>query len=352
MEKDAYVTASRIRLNSNDHCVGGAGIPAIGIVGGDKDAGCEGGDPRRSSGGTCEVTSCIGDGGGVSVGRAAGRNAGLYDPAFEHDSCGIALVVDLHGRKSRRIVDSGLTALEHLSHRGATGAEEETGDGAGILVQMPHRFLRAQEELCIGGREEGTYACGLVSLPRDESAAQEAIATFTGLATEESLQVLGWRNVPTDPSQLGAGARDAMGTFYQVAVSYRGDNGPKMANDAESRLALDRMSFCLRKRAEHAIDGLYISSLSCRTIVYKGMLTAHQLAGFYPDLLDERFESAVALVHSRFSTNTFPSWPLAHPYRYIAHNGEINTLTGNRNWMRARSTYWEHSLEISREAWG
>lgn len=338
MKKDAYVTASRIRLNSNDHCVGDAGAPAVAIGGIDNGTGCDGGDPHKSGGDRCGALTSIGDGGGVSVDRAAGRNAGLYNPAFEHDSCGIALVVDLHGRKSRRIVDSGLTALKHLSHRGATGAEEATGDGAGILVQMPHRFLQAQEELSIGGREEGTYACGLVNLPRDESAVREAIAAFTDLATEESLQVLGWRKVPTDPSQLGASARDAMGTFYQVAVSYLSDNGPKMVNNAESRLTLDRMSFCLRKRAEHAIDGLYISSLSCRTIVYKGMLTAHQLAGFYPELLDERFESAVALVHSRFSTNTFPSWPLAHPYRYIAHNGEINTLTSNRNWMRARES--------------
>ncbi|MHB8263170.1 MAG: glutamate synthase large subunit [Acidimicrobiales bacterium] len=276
------------------------------------------------------------DNGGVAT--------GLYDSAFEHDSCGIALVVDVYGRKSHEIVENGLTALEHLAHRGATGAEEETGDGAGILVQMPHRFLRAQKELNITEREEGTYACGLVNLPRDESAAQKAIAGFEDLANEESLHVLGWRSVPTDPSSLGSSAADAMGTFWQVAVAYSGSdvmgaaNGINGEKGTEQRLALDRMSFCLRKRAEHAIDGIYIPSLSCRTIVYKGMLTAHQLVDFYPDLSDERFESAIALVHSRFSTNTFPSWPLAHPYRYVAHNGEINTLTGNRNWMRARES--------------
>ena len=257
---------------------------------------------------------------------------GLYDPAFEHDACGIALVADLHGRRSHALVGQALSALEHLAHRGASGAEAATGDGAGILVQVPHRFLQA--ELSVDLPEPGAYAAGMVFLPTDPDDADKARRRIEELAAEEHLAVLGWRPVPVDPSGIGASALRTMPSFEQVVVA-RADGAPAAAAGVPDALALDRLAFCLRKRVEHEV-GVYVPSLSARTMVYKGMLTPGQLAGFYPDLGDERFESALALVHSRFSTNTFPSWPLAHPYRYLAHNGEINTLRGNRNWMRAR----------------
>jgi glutamate synthase (NADPH/NADH) large chain len=254
--------------------------------------------------------------------------APLYDPAFEHDACGIALVADLQGRRSHRLVGQALTALEHLAHRGATGAEVATGDGAGILVQVPHRFLAGPGGLDLP--EPGGYAVGMVFLPTDGDDAAKARRRTEELAAEEGLVVLGWRDVPNEPSSLGASARRAMPRLAQVVVA------PRVADPSEDRLGLERLAFCLRKRVEHEVHGVYVASLSSRTLVYKGMLTGHQLAELYPDLSDPTFESGLALVHSRFSTNTFPSWPLAHPYRYLAHNGEINTLRGNRNWMRAR----------------
>ena len=259
---------------------------------------------------------------------------GLYDPAFEHDACGIALVADLHGRRSHTLVRQAVTALEHLAHRGATGAEAATGDGAGILTQMPHRFLSA---VIPGGLPEpGTYAAGMVFLPTDTDDAAKAEHRMAELAAEESLRVVAWRDVPVESTSLGASALRAMPRVRQmVVVPTTGSPDP---------LAIDRMTFCLRKRVEHEVHGVYIVSLSARTLVYKGMLTPEQLDPFFPDLADERFDSGLALVHSRFSTNTFPSWPLAHPYRYLAHNGEINTLRGNRNWMRAREALLQSGL--------
>src|SRR4051812_36859644 len=249
---------------------------------------------------------------------------GLYDPANEHDACGVAFVADMHGRRSNSIVRDALTALHNLDHRGASGAEVNTGDGAGILLQVPDAFLRA-----VSGLElppAGAYAVGIAFLPTDDELAGKAVDAIERIATEEDLRVLGWREVPLEPGDLGATALSVLPRFRQIFVAgTRGEVG----------LGLERRAFCLRKRAEREV-GIYFSSLSCRTIVYKGMLTTDQLPAFYPDLRDERVESAIALVHSRFSTNTFPSWPLAHPYRYIAHNGEINTVKGNRNWMRAR----------------
>ena len=253
--------------------------------------------------------------------------APLYDPAFEHDACGIALVADLRGRRSHHLVRQALTALEHLAHRGATGAEVATGDGAGILVQVPHGLLRGAFDAELP--EAGRYAVGLVFLPTDGDDAAKAQRRIGELAAEEALRVLGWRDVPTDPSELGASALAAMPRLRQLALC-PADEG------VVDPLAVDRLAFCLRKRIEHEVHGVYVASLSARTLVYKGMLTPHQLAPFFPDLADPAFDSGLALVHSRFSTNTFPSWPLAHPYRYLAHNGEINTLRGNRNWMRAR----------------
>jgi glutamate synthase (NADPH/NADH) large chain len=244
---------------------------------------------------------------------------GLYDGRHEHDACGVAFVADMHGRRSNGIVRDALTALHNLDHRGASGSEANTGDGAGILLQVPDGFLRAVTGLDLP--KPGSYAVGLAFLPADAD-----IAGVERLAAEEELRVVGWRDVPTDPSSLGETALSVMPVFRQLFVAgLRGEVG----------LGLERRAFCLRKRVEREL-GIYFASLSCRTLVYKGMLTTDQLPAFFPDLRDERVESAIALVHSRFSTNTFPSWPLAHPYRYIAHNGEINTVKGNRNWMAAR----------------
>jgi glutamate synthase (NADPH) large chain len=250
---------------------------------------------------------------------------GLYDSAAEHDACGVAFVATLTGQPSHEIVALGLTALLNLDHRGASGAEPDSGDGAGILIQIPDRFLRR----VIGDRlpPAGEYAVGIAFLPDDDDVESATRARIDQIAGEEGLEVVAWRDVPTNPSGLGATARSVMPRFQQLVV--RGSVAPL------SGLDLERRAFCLRKRAEHETD-VYFPSLSSRTLVYKGMLTTHQLGEFFPDLSDPDVESALALVHSRFSTNTFPSWPLAHPYRLIAHNGEINTVKGNRNWMRAR----------------
>ncbi|WP_219472174.1 glutamate synthase large subunit [Nonomuraea rhizosphaerae] len=249
---------------------------------------------------------------------------GLYHPANEHDACGVAMVADVAGRRGHGIVVKALTALCNLDHRGAKGSEPDTGDGAGILTQVPDAFLRANVSFALP--EAGRYATGMAFLPFDDEARAIAFQMIEEIAAEEGLTVLGWREVPVDRTLPGPSARAVMPHFAQLFVA-----GP----DGESGLELDRLAYCLRKRAEHEVD-CYFPSLSARTIVYKGMLTPDQVEPFFPDLSDERYETAIALVHSRFSTNTFPSWPLAHPYRYIAHNGEINTVKGNRNWMRAR----------------
>jgi glutamate synthase (NADPH) large chain len=263
--------------------------------------------------------------------------SGLYDAAYEHDACGVGMVADLRGRPSHGIVDQGLTVLERLAHRGASGAEVSTGDGAGILVQIPHRFLvGAARQAGFVLPDAGHYAVGLVFLPTDADDAEKARRTIESLAAEEGLLVLGWRDVPIQSEGVGATALGAMPTITQLFVS--------PADEERDTMAIERMAFVLRKRAEHALDSVYFPSLSARTIVYKGMLTSEQLRQFFPDLRDPAFESGLALVHSRFSTNTFPSWPLAHPYRYLAHNGEINTVAGNRNWMRAREALLSTSL--------
>ncbi|HEX7043233.1 MAG TPA: glutamate synthase large subunit [Burkholderiales bacterium] len=261
---------------------------------------------------------------------------GLYDPSREHDACGVGFVVDIKGRKSHAIVTHALTILKNLEHRGACGCEENTGDGAGILIQLPHAFFRERAGLPFELPPPGQYGAGLVFLPREPAEARQCEALVERIAREEGQVFLGWRDVPTDDSALGPTARAAEPAFRQVFIG----RGPQVPDEA----AFERKLYVIRKRVERAVaessltqKGLfYVSSLSCRTLVYKGMLTPSQLPAMYPDLTDERMESALALVHSRFSTNTFPSWPLAHPYRYIAHNGEINTLRGNINWMRAR----------------
>jgi len=243
----------------------------------------------------------------------------------------VALVADLQGRPTHTLVRQALSALEHLAHRGATGSEEDSGDGAGILIQVPHEFYVDQVDFTLPGR--GHYATGIAFLSRLAGEANDARTAIGKLAGEEGLDVIGWRPVPVDDASLGSISEAAMPSMHQLFVAPSA--GTSVPGD-DPALAIDRLAFVLRKRAEHEINDCYFVSLSARTIVYKGMLTSHQLADFFPDLSDERLISGLALVHSRFSTNTFPSWPLAHPYRYLAHNGEINTLAGNRNWMRAR----------------
>ena len=260
---------------------------------------------------------------------------GLYDPRFEHDACGVSFVANIKGVRSREIVTLGITALCNMEHRGATGAEADTGDGAGILIQVPDAFLRAVVSFDLPAA--GAYAAGLVFLPAAPSDCATAVATVERIMGEEGVRVLGWREVPINPDCLGASARAVMPTIRQFFVE---DPAGAMGID------LDRKIFVPRKRVESELTGTmrtYFSSLSSRTLVYKGMFTTPELGDFFPDLWDERMESAIALVHSRFSTNTFPSWPLAHPYRYIAHNGEINTVQGNRNWMRTREAMLAHN---------
>uniref|UniRef100_UPI003C7EA523 glutamate synthase large subunit n=1 Tax=unclassified Streptomyces TaxID=2593676 RepID=UPI003C7EA523 len=254
---------------------------------------------------------------------------GMYDPRNEHDACGVGFVATLTGVASHELVEQALTVLRNLEHRGATGSEPDSGDGAGILLQVPDAFLR--EEAGFELPEAGSYAVGIAFLPADDST--DAVKQIEKIAAEEGLDVLGWRQVPVTPDILGNGARAVMPEFRQLVV----------ADGVSTGIALDRKAFVLRKRAEREA-GVYFPSLSARTIVYKGMLTTGQLEPFFPDLSDRRFATTVALVHSRFSTNTFPSWPLAHPYRFVAHNGEINTVKGNRNWMKARESQLASSL--------
>ncbi|HEX6516352.1 MAG TPA: glutamate synthase central domain-containing protein, partial [Nocardioidaceae bacterium] len=258
---------------------------------------------------------------------------GLYDGRHEHDACGVAFVATLTGVASHDIVAKAITALRNLDHRGAVGAEPDTGDGAGILLQVPDRFFREVVDFDLPAAH--TYAVGTAFLPGDEEQVAKTRRRIEEIAAEEDLAVAGWRDVPVEPSLLGATSRSVMPTFSQLFVT--------AAAGRVVGMALERMAFCLRKRAEHETD-VYFPSLSSRTIVYKGMLTTDQLHRFYPDLVDPRVESAVAVVHSRFSTNTFPSWPLSHPFRFIAHNGEINTIMGNRNWMRAREALLDSEL--------
>jgi glutamate synthase (NADPH) large chain len=254
---------------------------------------------------------------------------GLYDPENESDSCGVAMVTDIQGRRSHGIVADGLIALEHLEHRGAAGAEPNSGDGAGILIQLPVELLSEVVDFELPAATEGgcnTFAAGICFMPQDADARAEAREHVEAIAEEEGLHVLGWREVPVDPdgAEVGVTALGCMPYMAQLFVSAPGQSG----------IDLDRRVYPLRKRAER--NGVYFPSLSSRTMVYKGMLTTMQLPQYFPDLRDERCMSAIAIVHSRFSTNTFPSWPLAHPFRFVAHNGEINTVRGNRNRMHAR----------------
>ena len=269
---------------------------------------------------------------------------GLYDPQYEHDACGVGFVVDIAGRKSHGVVRDAIQVLLNLEHRGACGCEKDTGDGAGLLMQIPQEFLAARcEELGISLPTQGRYGVGMVFLPRERESALECERAFEAIAREEGLRVLGWRDVPTDDSTLGPTAKASRPLVRQIFI----ERSTHLKDDA----AFERKLYVIRKRVTRAAKRgihergmFYVSSLSSRTIVYKGMLTAGQLTSFYPDLVDSAVVSALALVHSRFSTNTFPSWARAHPYRYIAHNGEINTLRGNINWMHARESKFKSAL--------
>jgi len=262
-----------------------------------------------------------------SLFSAQPANQGLYNSEFEHDACGVAFIATMRGSAGHDIIDHAMTALRNLEHRGATGADPMVGDGAGILTQIPDDFLREVVDFELPSR--GAYAAGIAFLPTDAHERVGVEATIAAIAAEEGLNVLGWRDVPIVADLVGDAARACMPFFRQLFVT--------ASAGRVVGLGLERLAYCLRKRAEHEAD-VYFPSLSARTMVYKGMLTTGQLEPFFPDLSDRRFATELALVHSRFSTNTFPSWPLAHPYRVIAHNGEINTVKGNRNWMRARES--------------
>ncbi|WP_024877208.1 glutamate synthase large subunit [Saccharomonospora piscinae] len=274
---------------------------------------------------------------------------GCYDPAAETDSCGVAMVAHVRGLRSHSIVTDGLTALTNLDHRGAAGAEPTSGDGAGLLLQLPDELLRAEAGVPLPEPDERgrhRYAAGIAFLPSENASRRRAVELVERIAVEEGLAVLGWREVPTDAdaADVGPTARSVMPHCAMLFVA----DPPDAEGRRRAGVDLDRLAYCLRKRAEHESEaagcGVYFPSLSSRTLVYKGMLTPVQLPLFFPDLADERLVSAIALVHSRFSTNTFPSWPLAHPFRFVAHNGEINTVRGNRNRMRAREALLESDL--------
>jgi glutamate synthase (NADPH/NADH) large chain len=274
---------------------------------------------------------------------------GLYDPRFEHDACGVGFVVNIKGRRSHAVVQHGLQVLINLQHRGACGCEANTGDGAGILIQPPDRFLRkVANALGIGLPPAGQYGVGNVFLPRNPGEREQMRRLIEQTIAEEGQHLLGWRPVPTTVRVLGPSAAATMPVIEQLFVG-SADDAAAVASDP---MRFERKLYVIRKRVEHAADKLglteramfYIPSLSSKTLIYKGMLTADQIQPTFPDLTDPDIESALALVHQRFSTNTFPSWPLAHPYRYIAHNGEINTLRGNINWMRAREGLLQSEL--------
>ncbi|MDY7013688.1 MAG: glutamate synthase central domain-containing protein, partial [Cyanobacteriota bacterium] len=268
---------------------------------------------------------------------------GLYDPQFERDACGVGFIVHQKGVKSHSIVEQALEILLNLDHRGACGCEPNTGDGAGILMQVPHKFLKKVAAIeGIELPEPGQYGVGAIYASPDRATRQQSRQIFEKIAAEEGQTVLGWRDVPTDNSSLGEIAKASEPFMQQVFVA----RSPDLADEA----AFERKLYIIRKRTYIAIRALeidsywYQASLSCRTLIYKGMLMPVQVGQYYPELHDPDLESALGLVHSRFSTNTFPSWERSHPYRYVAHNGEFNTLRGNINWMHARQSLFESAL--------
>ena len=269
------------------------------------------------------------------------QHKGLYQTAYEHDACGVGMVVNIHGGKSHELVDHALKVLENMEHRGAE-TRDKTGDGAGIMVQIPHEFILLQG---IPVPEKGTYGTGLVFLPKDEQAQQDILSVMIEEIEREGLQLMHLRTVPTNPEVLGAAAREVEPDIKQIFVKRglspvpsSGREGGDYAQDEEAEL--NRKLYTIRKKIERRIDDkdFYICSLSSKNIIYKGMLTSGQLRRYFPDLSNDYFTSGLALVHSRFSTNTFPTWSLAQPFRLLAHNGEINTIRGNRGWMKARES--------------
>ena len=269
---------------------------------------------------------------------------GLYNPAHEHDACGIGFVASISGQKSHDIIQKGIQVLLNLAHRGACGCDAETGDGAGVLIQIPHKFFaRECEKLGFTLPKPGTYGVGMTFLPVEKHQRLQSEGILERIIREEGLSLLGWRDTPVYASAIGRVARSSQPYIQQVFVRC----APEMDEDS-----FERKLYVVRKRAENEIresgvedsEMFYIPSLSCRTIVYKGLLLAQQITNFYRELADPDVVSALCLVHQRFSTNTFPSWQRAHPYRYIAHNGEINTLRGNVNWMHARQSLLRSSL--------
>jgi len=262
---------------------------------------------------------------------------GLYDPANEHDACGVGFVAHIKGKKSHTIVEQGLTVLRNLTHRGAVGWDPKLSDGAGLLIQIPDRFYR--EEMARQGVKlppAGQYGVGMVFLPRDPASRIACEYEIERAIKDEGQILLGWRDVPVDNSDLAEPAKKIEPVIRQVFI---GRGRRLTVTDA-----LERKLYIIRKSSGHAIQALhlqhgkefYVPSMSARTVCYKGMLLAYQVGEYYLDLKDARLESALALVHQRFSTNTFPSWDLAHPFRLVCHNGEINTVRGNVNWIRAR----------------
>ncbi len=291
-------------------------------------------DPDRSTDGSTDAPRLTGPG-----------KQGLYDPQFEHDACGVGFVVDIKGRKSNAILKQAIQVLKNLDHRGACGCEINTGDGAGVLMQMPHAFLKdAAKKAHIDLPEAGQYACGLIFMPRNPTQRRKIEEVFARVVQSEGQVYLGARTVPTNNSMLGETAKGSEPFIRQVFIG----RGEETTDEA----AFERKLYVIRKRAYSEIrvstvggaEYWYVVSLSHKTLVYKGMLTTMQLDEYFPDLQNPLMETAIALVHSRFSTNTFPSWDRAHPYRYIAHNGEINTLRGNINWMKAREALLESEI--------
>ncbi|PUU95484.1 glutamate synthase large subunit [Halanaerobium sp.] len=268
---------------------------------------------------------------------------GLYSPEFEHDACGMGFVSHIKGRKSHQIVEQALEVLVNLSHRGASGSEENTGDGAGILIQLPDSFLRQQMETeGVSLPEKGEYGAGMVFLPREEEKREKVQAIVKEIVEAAGQKLIGWREVPVQTAGIGKSALEVRPDFYQIFI--------EKSKGVEQGIDFERKLYLIRKKIENKIRNseyrgeLYFASLSSRTLVYKGMLTPEQLEGFFPDLSQPELKTAIALVHSRFSTNTFPSWERAHPNRYLIHNGEINTMLGNQNWMRAREGMFESDI--------
>jgi glutamate synthase domain-containing protein 1 len=267
------------------------------------------------------------------------RRQGLYDPALEHDACGVGFVANVSGERSHDIVDKGLEVLVNLEHRGACGCDPDSGDGAGLIVQLPDAFLRREcAGLGISLPEAGRYAVGMLFLDVDPAAAAWMERCVEQVVADEGQGILGWRDVPHDPLAIGPVARESLPRIRQIFVEARG-------RAAEDQDAFERKLYVIRRLAEKAVwehehhgrgSFFYVPSLSSRTIVYTGMLISRQIRSFYPDVADPEFSSALCLVHSRYSTNTLGAWDLAHPFRYLAHNGEINTIQGNQYWMQAR----------------